>query len=154
MNRRIALTHAEYLQSIFGSLDPDPDDDMPILSPILAAGELRSRGYDVTADEVRLAYGDDIDPADVERLADLLESQGRYSAEAAYLARQGLTMSDKHDALMAAHDAARANGRAARDVLGYRPDESYYICSISLYGRSEISFALHPLVLTKIEGAR
>lgn len=157
------LTHAQYVArqgGITSTLKTTPE----------AAAELRTRGYSVTTDVLyKLVTIGEVSkstqennrvpswtPERIDEAAVLLERDGSYTPLCDFLRQHyGLTMSDHHAALLAAHDALiDQHGAAALRVLGSTIDASKYVMSITpQYGDrpARISFSLLPEICEEIE---
>jgi hypothetical protein len=168
--KQYGLTCAEYWRFIVGET-ANPEPPAP-LNTELAAGQLRSRGYNATVAKlnglVRLGRlpGSDSKarrhpawtPERIQLAADLLEQAGDLTPLTGFLAEHGLGLRDFYAALAHAHaEAVDRYGSAALSILTHRPDADHFRMIVDpAHGKrkAKVAFDLLPEVQREIEKAK
>ena len=169
MPKRYGMTAKTYESTRFGKLGTQDVKNDEAKTTKVAAGQLRSRGYNVTADKLNQAVLKGfVDPSQapnnrhpswtperIEQAAKYCESIEDFTTEAAFYRDMELTMDEVYQALKQAFDAAIDEfGSAAFAVLTTRPDRDQFMMTLTPpYGKQKagVAFALHPEVRKAIQ---
>lgn len=163
--KRIGLSRKDYWRFLVGTPEPA---NKPAISTDAAAGQLRSRGYDATANKLKALVGDVVDGSEhdgprlpawtqdkIDEAADYFEQKQKFNWEAAYLNFYGLTMADSQQALHDAHQAAIAEFGPV-NLLGRLPNQDLFRLTIEpAYGKrlARIAYALLDEVCNELKKA-
>jgi hypothetical protein len=152
--KRIGLSRKDYWRFLVGSPEPA---NKPAISTEAAAGQLRSRGYDATANKLKALVGDVVDGSEhdatrqpawtqdkIEEAAEYFEAKQKFNWEAAFLNFYGLTMAASCQALRDAHQAAIDEDGPSK-LLGGQPNQDLFRLTIEpAFGKrpARITYAL------------